>query len=84
MNIRLIIAQYPQSYPGQLMPSVVDAWDEFALEDNWAGYKEALAKHKAGVPRDYTAVRELVVHVPDEAVTSLFEDNTPVVEGTVV
>jgi hypothetical protein len=83
MQIRLIIAQYKQSYPGEYMPNVVDAWDEYVLEDNWQGYEEALAKHKAGEGTDYepNGVKELIVTVPDDVITGLFD--IPVVEAQV-
>lgn len=72
MEIRLIIAQYPQQYDGQYMPNVVDAWDEYAMDGNEEGYAEALAKHQAKLGIDYEAVRELTVTVPDQVVTDLF------------
>jgi hypothetical protein len=82
MRINLIIAQYAQSYDGQYMPNVIDAWDEFTLEDNQEGYNEALAKAQQRVlDGDYEAVRELAVIVPDEAVTGLFK--TPRTRATV-
>lgn len=83
MKIRLIIAQYKERYPGEYMPNVVDAWDEYVLEDNWEGYQESLAKHKAREDSDYEAVRELIVTVPDEAILKLFKDDVPVVAAKV-
>lgn len=71
MRIRLIVAQYKEMYEGELMPNIVDAWDEYALEDNGVGYDEALAKHKAREGADYEWVRELDVTVPDDVIDSL-------------
>lgn len=83
MRIKIIIAQYPQSYPGQYMPNVVDAWDEFTLEDNWEGFETSLKKHEAlALDGTYEGVRVLDVIVPDASVLALFQ--TPTVEGQVV
>jgi hypothetical protein len=71
MRIRLIVAQYKCHYPGEFMPNVVDAWDEYVLEDNDRGYQEALAKHEAMVPNGYEWVRELDVTVPDDVIEGL-------------
>lgn len=81
MEIRLIIAQYRNRYPGEHAPNVVDAWDEYTLMDNWEGYNEALRKHQEMVPSEYEAVRELTITVPDIAVDSLFE--IPIVDAEV-
>lgn len=83
MRIRLIVGQYPQSYDGQLMPNVLDAWDEFVLEDNYEGFAEKLAEYESWVTKgDLEAVRVLDVIVPDIAVTGLFD--IPQVPGEAV
>ena len=51
MRIHLIVAQYPQQYDGQYMPNVVDAWDEFVLEDNYEGFVDSLNEHKKRADR---------------------------------
>lgn len=73
MKIHMIVVQYNQRYPGEYMPNVVDVWDEYTMDENPDGYLESLRKHEAMVPKDYEAVRELIVHVPDDAITSLFD-----------
>lgn len=83
MQIRLIIAQHKCDYPGQFMPNVVDAWDEYTLEDNWQGYEEALRKYTDLVGTAYESVRELIVTIPDRSVTDLFDNQIPTVEGQV-
>lgn len=70
-RIRLIIAQWKCSYPGELMPNVVDAWDDYVLQDNWDGYEEALKSHRDRVGTDYEWVRELDVQVPESVVSAL-------------
>lgn len=76
MDIRLIIAQYPQNYPGESMPNVVDAWDEYTLDDNYEGYEAALKHHQDQVGTTYEAVRVAVIQVPDQAILDLFEPPT--------
>lgn len=74
MRIRLIIGQYPQQYDGQLMPNVLDAWDEFVLDDNQEGFDKKLAEYESWVLKgDLEAVRVLDVTIPDFAVTTLFD-----------
>jgi hypothetical protein len=77
-TVRLIIAQYKQSYPHELMPNVVDAWDEYTMDSNPEGYQEALDKHRAkeGDDYEYGGVRELIVELPQSAVTKLFDPVT--------
>jgi hypothetical protein len=83
MEIRLIIGQYPQRYPGQYMPNVLDAWDEYTLEDNWEGYEEKLNQYKSWVEKgELEGVREMVIRVPTDTVLALF-DPPPVVEADV-
>lgn len=82
MRIRLIIGQYPQQYDGQLMPSVLEAWDEFTLEDNQQGFNEKLAEYESWVAKgDLEAVRLLDVTIPDFAITTLFD--IPTIAGRV-
>lgn len=71
MRIRLIVAQYKQRYEGQYMPNVMDAWDEYVLDENGEGYQEKLQKYQAMVPNELEWVRELDVTVPDDVITSL-------------
>lgn len=49
-------------------PWVVDAWDEFSIEENFEGYQEALEKAK----KDHDEVRVQRVSVPIRTVDSLF------------
>ena len=79
MEIRLIIVQYKQRYEGELMPNVVDAWDEYAMDENWSGYKDSLDKHQDMVGDEYEGVREITMIVPDEVITDLFKKPEPVV-----
>lgn len=72
MRLHMIVAQYKESYPGELMPNVVDVWDEFVMDDNPDGYRKELKRHEALVGTEYSGVRELVVTLPDEVVTDLF------------
>jgi hypothetical protein len=75
IKLHLIVAQYKQAYGGQYMPNVVDCWDEYALEDNYEGYQEALTRHHAKEGTDYEimGVRELTVEIPESAITGLFK-----------
>jgi hypothetical protein len=83
MIVKLIVGQYPQDYAGQYMPNVLDAWDEFVLEDNYEGFEQSLAKHEKMVQDgDLEAVRVLNIFIPDNALTKLFEP--PTVEAFVV
>lgn len=82
MKVNLIIAQYNVSYPGELMPNVMDAWDEFALEENFEGYEESLKRYEARVGLNYEWVRVLVVDIPDDVVENL--NKPPVVVAKVV
>lgn len=77
MRVRLIFGQYQQRYDGELMPNVLDAWDEYVLDDNPIGYQEALAKFEAMVPSELEWVRELDIHVPDAAITALAVPSVP-------
>jgi hypothetical protein len=70
-TIRLIFAQWKCSYPGELMPNVVDSWDEYLMEDNHDGFAESLARHEARVGTDYEWVRCLDVQVPFDIIESL-------------
>lgn len=80
MKIRMIVAQYPERYAGEYMPNIVDAWDEYVMDDNPEGFNDALKKHEALVASgDYEAVRVLDVEVPDSAVLGLFQ--IPTVKG---
>jgi hypothetical protein len=72
MRITLIIGQYKQNYPGQLMPNVLDAWDEFAMDENNEGFQESLKKFEGWVPKELDAVRTLDVIIPDDVVLDLF------------
>jgi hypothetical protein len=81
MKINLIVAQYKQAYDGQYMPNVVDAWDEYVMEDNHKGFYDSLCEHEARVNKDYDWVRVLVVEVPDDVVTNLA--TPPVVKAKV-
>lgn len=81
MRIRMIIGQYPESYPGEYMPNVLDAWDEYVLEDNYEGFEEKLQKYKSWVQEgELEAVRVLDVEISDDAVLDLFK--VPTVKGT--
>lgn len=80
-RIRLIVVQYAQHYEGQLMPNVVDAWDEYSLEENGEGYEKSLAAQQARVGTDYEWVRELDVTVPANVVENLAF--VPNVAGTI-
>ena len=71
MIVRLIFAQYKQGYPGELCPNVVDAWDEYALDENYSGFEESLKKHEALVGEEYEWVKCLNVRVPDDAIYAL-------------
>jgi hypothetical protein len=83
MEIRLIIGQYTQRYPGEYMPNVMAAWDEYAYDENWDGYEADVKKYQALVDKgELEAIREMVIRVPDETVLGLFE--TPEVEAEVV
>lgn len=79
MDIHLIIAQYKGCPLPNFMPNVIDAWDEFTLEDNWSGFAEAVEKAEAS--DNYEKVRTLIVNIPDDAVVNLFK--TPSVKGRV-
>lgn len=90
MKIRLIVVQYPQRYEGELMPNIVDAWDEYVLEDNYVGFEEALQRHQAMAGpstdsnRAYDAVSVLDVEIPDKAVLDLFKESIPTVQAKVL
>ncbi len=74
MRVRMIIGQYPVRYEGELMPNVLAAWDEYAMDDNHEGYQEELAKFQGWVQSgDLAAVREMDILVPDDSVLGLFE-----------
>lgn len=73
MDIHLIIAQYRGCSIPQYMPNVIEAWDEYMLDDNYEGWKAALDAAQAKVGDDYEAVRVMIVEVPDQAVVNLFE-----------
>lgn len=77
MKINLIIGQYNQSYPGQLAPNVLGAWDEFVLEDNYDGYQRELDDYKAQVGTDFEAVEVLVIEVPDQPISQLVKPPAP-------
>ena len=78
-EIRLIIAQYKQGYPGQYMPNVMEAWDEYVLEDNQSGYEEKLKEHRDRIGKDYEDVKELIVVVPQDTILDLFAPEQPVI-----
>jgi len=67
-------------HPDIDMPWLVDAWDEWSVEENPEGLgtdvKNAKKKHPA------CEVRTAVIEVPDSFLTSVFE--LPVVKGDVV
>lgn len=74
MRIRLIVGQYKESYPGEYMPNVLDAWDEYTLDENHEGFEEKLRKYEGWVESgDIEAVRLLDVEIPDDAVLDLFK-----------
>ena len=76
MKINLIIVEGG----AKEMPFVVDAWDEYSMEENDTGFDEALKEAQAThVDR---AVRVLTVEVPDDVVNNLFK--VPVVKATIV
>jgi hypothetical protein len=79
MDIHLIIVQYKGCPIPQYMPNVVDAWDEYTLEDNWRGFEEALAKAKANDA--YEEVKTAIVSIPANDILSLFD--TPRIKGEV-
>jgi hypothetical protein len=62
------------------MPNVVDAWDEFTMEENPQGYYEALKK--ARKEHGVDAVRELQIELPQSAILDLYQ--TPHVRANVV
>lgn len=78
MKALVILGQYHVQYEGQLMPNVLGVWDEFILEDNYAGYEEELAKFNEWVKKgDLAAVAVIEIELPDKAVLDAFQP-TPV------
>ena len=47
MKIKLIIGHRHESYDGQYAPEVLDAWDEYCLDENYEGFTESLERQKS-------------------------------------
>jgi hypothetical protein len=71
MKIQLIIGQNAQTYPGEYMPNVVDAWDEYACDGNWEGYQDALKRQQKNFGAEN--VREIMIEIPDRELTGLWD-----------
>lgn len=85
MKIYLIVAKYHDTYADATMPSVVDAWDEYTMDDNPEGYPESLRQHLDQVGRGgYAGVNELTIEIPDEAVRKLFTPDEYVLKAEVL
>ena len=58
------------------MPCLIDALDEYTLDEN-GGYPESYAERHAD-----TAVRELIIDIPEKSVQALFK--VPLVRADVI
>lgn len=67
-EINLICAQYTQSYPGQLMPNVVDVWDEGTVDQNEEGFAAEVLSHRKRIGTDYENVAVVRVAVDTEVI----------------
>ena len=73
MQIRTLWGQRKNSYAGETLPELMVAWDEYALDDNSIGYEQAKKDEIAAWGDDLVAVRELVIDVPTETITAMFD-----------
>lgn len=58
-------------YKGEDDISIADAWDEFNVDDNEDGYREAVDKQKK--KRDVVEVREIAITVDEAKIRKAFE-----------
>ena len=72
MEVRTLWGKRPEDYEGQYAPELMVAWDEYCLEANSDGYEAEKAKAIKEWGGDLVASRELILHVPDDAIKKLF------------
>lgn len=84
MEIRLIVGQYKQGYPGELMPNVLAAWDEYVLEDNYEGFDRELTGYREQVGTDFESVAVVRIDVPDHSIAKALMPPVIKVLATVV
>lgn len=82
MQVRLLFGQRKEQYPGEYAPELMEAWDEYTLDDNWEGWEEAKAAAIASWGDDLVAAREIVINIADDAIDSVFL--TPTIEAEII
>ncbi len=74
MKIRTIWYQYPESYPGQLMPNLMDAADEYLDDDNPTYFQDKIVDAERLLSTgDISAFEIIVLEVDEESITDAFE-----------
>jgi len=87
MKIHTLWAQRSEDYDGEYAPELLVAWDEHCMDSNGEGYDEEVEKAVErngglGPGKGLSAVREIIIEVPDEAIDKAFA--IPQIKGSVV
>lgn len=69
-EVYLIMGLRHCRYEGEYAPEVLDAWDEYSLQENPRGYAERLKEFKSR--SDFARVEEAIVEIDHEVVGRLF------------
>lgn len=77
MNITLFLAYYDGDNVARELPRVVDAWDEFQIDENPTGFREAVTQAQANP--GVATLRLVQIGIDDETIRELWE--TPLVEA---
>lgn len=59
-DVHLLLVQWPQRYPGEISPEVVDAVDEYVLEDNDEAWTQMVDKARQRFGDEVTFGRLIV------------------------
>lgn len=71
MDLHLVIAQYKQSYPGQLAPNVMEVWTEGEFEANDTGFFDKLKSYRKDIDKVYDNVARLTLRIDDDVMRSV-------------
>lgn len=80
MKINLIFVKDEDDEPEAAW--IIDAWDEFSINNHSEGYEEALTKHRES--HGHNNVRVLVIEISYESIEEMFKPHTYTTECTVV
>ena len=82
MKIYLIFGQRKCSYPGQYAPELLEAWDEFAWDENPDIGDTLLQEHIA--PGEFESVRIITTEISTKSIEDILSVVPAIVESKII